>query len=316
MITSGTRAQILQLMGAHKDMSNMLMIATDGIYSREDVPTPPPRHTGTGKADGAVNEYGQPVNKPLGGLEGTIVDQGVVAVRPGIYYPKKPKEEDFSKLRGRGVGRKSIATNAEAIEQALIDGKEGIVLGDVERFWGMKSSIMRTSDLNMKYVGSYEDVGPDYKGAGKVIETPYGRKVLRRFTLPFMDDVDTARVFAANPELHKIYSGIPRYGQWLPMPSMITFDPRPKRSHVLPEDTGPCKRLAVWYLPRIRESEPYRKSLSDQQFADYRRSNQMLLEQPDPGADATDAFDAPFVNDETGQWLGEDADWDSDDDLI
>ena len=42
MITSGCRAQVLEVIGAHKDRSNIILIATDGVLTREDVPTPIP----------------------------------------------------------------------------------------------------------------------------------------------------------------------------------------------------------------------------------------------------------------------------------
>jgi hypothetical protein len=47
LITSGTRAQILDLLGMHKDWSNLLMIATDGVYTREKLEPPIPRDTDT-----------------------------------------------------------------------------------------------------------------------------------------------------------------------------------------------------------------------------------------------------------------------------
>jgi hypothetical protein len=47
LITSGCRSQILNAMGKHADLDNLLMIATDGIASRERLQLDIPRNTGT-----------------------------------------------------------------------------------------------------------------------------------------------------------------------------------------------------------------------------------------------------------------------------
>src|SRR5262249_46056518 len=45
LITSGTRAMILRALGAHKNPANLLMVATDGICTRERLDLPKPRDT-------------------------------------------------------------------------------------------------------------------------------------------------------------------------------------------------------------------------------------------------------------------------------
>lgn len=143
MITAGTRSQILQMLGMHRDWRNMLMVATDGIYSREKLDPPKPLDTGTGIEHGAIDDEHKPVDKPLGGWERTVVDAGMFAARPGIYFPLGATEKDAKKIRGRGVGRKAVLENMERVVQAWRDGKQGIQVSNVSRFHGFKSSIGR-----------------------------------------------------------------------------------------------------------------------------------------------------------------------------
>lgn len=142
LITSGTRAQLLDVLGLHEDPRNMLMCATDGIYSLEPMTMPEPRETGTGPTV-AVNERGEVVNKPLGGWETKEIKVGVFIARPGVYFPTNPSEEDIKNIRGRGVGRRVIWENWQNVCDAFARGDMEVKLPNVSRFIGAKAAIGR-----------------------------------------------------------------------------------------------------------------------------------------------------------------------------
>jgi DNA polymerase type B, organellar and viral len=141
MITSGTRAKLLELVGLVKDRSSILMMATDGIVSRERIVTPVPKDTGTFE----VKKGGVPI--PLGGWEEKISDKGMFFARPGIYFPLHPTAKEASSVRGRGVGRKAILENWEGIVRAgteflqTEDSTKTVTIAEVSRFCGVKSSL-------------------------------------------------------------------------------------------------------------------------------------------------------------------------------
>ena len=115
MITSGTRAQVLRLMVRHRDLSNVLMIATDGLFSTE-------RHV---------------VDKTivLGGWERKEYPS-ITLVRPGIYWLGEDK------LRARGLGRDNLTPQAkELLGNALARGDEMVMLSPRQRFGGAKLCI-------------------------------------------------------------------------------------------------------------------------------------------------------------------------------
>lgn len=130
MVTSGCRAQLLELLGLHKVHANVLSMATDGIYSREAIECPKPLDTGTDST-----------GKPLGGWEHKIVEKGVFFARPGIYFPLDPTESEIQTVRGRGLGRKILFDSWQRIVEAWQKGHETVEVANVVRFCGAKSSI-------------------------------------------------------------------------------------------------------------------------------------------------------------------------------
>lgn len=139
MITSGTRAQMLELMALHKDLSNLIMIATDGAYTLEQIEGPKPRPTGTDGIYGAD----QKVSKPLGGWERKFVKLGMFAARPGMYFPLGDDVED-NDMRARGLGRKVMKRARALAIEGWERGARQITVANVPRFYGAKSSITRT----------------------------------------------------------------------------------------------------------------------------------------------------------------------------
>lgn len=139
LITSGTRAQLLDMLALHQNPANLLMVATDGIYTRERLDPPRPLDTGTFiLADGTANP------KPLGGWEEKAIDKGVFVARPGIYFPLSPTKKEVENVRGRGVGKKVIYDNWQKIVdawQATPSQDTVVSVTNVSRFCGAKSSI-------------------------------------------------------------------------------------------------------------------------------------------------------------------------------
>lgn len=131
MTTSGCRAQVLELMGLHSKPEALLMIATDGVYSTENVVAPEPKYTAT------LTEH----KKPLGGWETTIVPQGMFAARPGIYFPLNPSENDVKKVRARGVGRANMLANWQGMVNAYKEGQPSFTMTVASRFYGAKTCV-------------------------------------------------------------------------------------------------------------------------------------------------------------------------------
>lgn len=159
MITSGCRAQVLEAMAAHKDLDNMLMVATDGIATLEKITLPQPRDTGTNwipcpepdpkdlaESPEVFKRQGDQwlVNKPLGGWEEKVLKNGLFLARPGIYFPLSPTKADIKRIRARGVGRAAVWDNWAKIVEAYEKGEAGIRIQNLSLFRGIKTSITRS----------------------------------------------------------------------------------------------------------------------------------------------------------------------------
>jgi hypothetical protein len=141
IITSGTRAQILEMLGLHKDRANMLMVATDGIYTREKLVPPLPRDTGTYHARNSKGEC-----CPLGGWEKKEAPRGVFFARPGVYFPMQPTKDEIKEIRGRGVGKGVVLDHWQEIVKAYERGDKMVRVTNVQRFCGAKTSISRNRE--------------------------------------------------------------------------------------------------------------------------------------------------------------------------
>jgi len=138
MITSGCRAQLLEALLLHEDPSNLLAVATDGIYTLERLTLPTPIETGTGS-----------MGKPLGGWEEKIIEGGMFFARPGVNF-SLDNSTDVKLARGRGYGRSVITTHAEAIQRSFANGETAHIFPNVQRFHSIKSSISRSYNTEMK----------------------------------------------------------------------------------------------------------------------------------------------------------------------
>jgi hypothetical protein len=192
MITSGTRAQLLELFSCHQDWKNILMTATDGLCSTEEIADLPiPRNTGTYDV-----KDGDKV-KPLGGWEHKTIEPGMFFARPGIYFPLNPTSQQIKDIRGRGVGKSVVLENWERIMNAWPVRRitDTIAVSNVSRFCGAKTSI---------------------SVAGKI--------VIKK------DKVLDLRVFHRAEGNHQ--QGEPAYGQWIKRNVDMSFNPEPKRKKV------------------------------------------------------------------------------------
>jgi hypothetical protein len=249
MITSGCRAQILQMMGMHEDMSNLLMIATDGIVTREKLNPPKPLPTGTGIGIPTLNkktgEY-ESISKPLGGWENKPSPNGMFMARPGIYFPLAPTENEIAQVRARGLGRGVVLDNWESIIAAWErDGVNAIArVPDVSRFCGGKTSISRSGN---------EKVGYRYKRAGT--------------------NINQLSLFTGER------GNKPAYGQWIKRKVEMSFNPLPKRAGVNPDGLT----LTLRKFPRTQESVPYNRAtmMAEGESVELQALKDEMAEQPD-----------------------------------
>jgi hypothetical protein len=258
MINSGCRAQVLTALGLHKDWRNMLMVATDGFLSLEDIDLPPPADTGTDLL--FKNDKGDMVRKPLGGWEAKDSNRGVFIARPGVYFPLNPTDEDIKVVRGRGVGRGVILQNWRKIIERFDAWDRVITLGDrdgfdekgwplvrvtnVSRFCGAKSSISRATGADGKYV---------YHRAE-------GRHMFGQKGYP-----------VGKPE--------PNYGQWMTREVTMSFNPDPKRDNTQLGEDG--RMLLLRRLPTDIQSAPYNKANISEEARQLLLMALEMNEQPD-----------------------------------
>lgn len=242
MITSGCRAQILEIMGMHKDRRNLLMIATDGIYTREKL------HS---DVDGKWIARVKPkdtdtwtTGKPLGAWEIGTPYESVFCARPGIYFPSNPTEKEIDSIRARGIGKSAVLRHwkklVDSYETHGIDRK--VELPSIQRFCGAKTSISRSGKP-----GAYK-----YKRSGS------------QPVLPGFEEAGHER---------------PKYGSWIEREVKMDFDPMPKRSHVNPDGNSlkirhmPPNEFSQPYSKGISFKDPEIKALA--------RLKQILTEQPE-----------------------------------
>jgi hypothetical protein len=171
-ITSSTRAELLRALGRARSGWDVLMMATDGIYSRRPLALRSPRDTGTGDV---VGPDGKP-EKALGAWETKVIPGGIFCVRPGIYFPLDPT--DTGEVKARGLGKKVLAEKSGEIVAAFDAGAEHVELGGMVRFVGAKSALHRHADGT---VNRSDDYGEWVEHGVKLSFTPAPK---RRTRLP------------------------------------------------------------------------------------------------------------------------------------
>lgn len=256
MITSGCRAQALRLFPIVKDLSDILMVATDGLVLKKRIATPKPRDTGTfdcrkEEKDGSVKYV------PLGGWEESQMKRGVFLARPGIYFPTNPTDDDIKKIKGRGVGNSVVLNNHKMISESWRQSgdRASVNVHGVERFCGAKTSV------------SYSP------GRGEFTRAAAGWE---------------PAVFSGS-RWTEARRAAPSYGEWTQRVVTMSFDPLPKRARVL-KDTGQgFSTLSLRVIPLwMPESMPYKKAVLSAEAAAMKAAMAEIEEQPD--ADYIDGF--------------------------
>jgi hypothetical protein len=251
MITSGCRAQILEMLGLHRDPTNLLMVATDGIVTRERLTPPAPRDTGTLQLlPGTDLEAAHPDGtnkKPLGGWERKPLPNGMFFARPGIYFPlhlgdlgsaatKEEIDKAIKEIKGRGVGKAVLVRHYHDILRAWVNhkGTETVTVTEVPRFCGAKTSLHRSGKP-----GAY-------------------------------------RFHRADGKQKSETGAPPAYGQWVLRPVVMSFDPLPKRAEIRGDHT-----LALRDLDPGQESAPYDRAVKSKERRELEAFRDEVVEQPD-----------------------------------
>ena len=146
-ITSGTRAQLLESIIAAKSQWSILSLATDGVQSLEKLVLPKPVDTGTSKANKGA----------LGDWTFKEYPDGVFYVRPGIYFPLKPTEDELKIVRARGIGKKVLYDQRQRVLDAWSAGASEVKFEAVNRFVGAKSGITIGKVSGVKRSDNYGD---------------------------------------------------------------------------------------------------------------------------------------------------------------
>jgi hypothetical protein len=135
---------LLELLHLAKDPWSVLMLATDGLFTRERLTPPLARDTGTSD-----------LVKPLGGWDEKSYNRGIFAVRPGIYFPLQPTDTELDSVRARGLGKKVLYEQWPRIVEAFESGADALEIRGIERFCGAKSSITRGVKSGIKVSKDY-----------------------------------------------------------------------------------------------------------------------------------------------------------------
>jgi hypothetical protein len=146
VITSNTRAQLLDGILSCPNQWDILAVATDGILSSRQLQLPRPRETGTSG-----------VKFPLGGWEQSE-EGGRFLCRPGISFPL----DGDGKVKSRGYGKKSLKEHSEQITEAWNRGHDWVCIYDGERFGSAIGSI-NASQSGYSRAETYGDWFPEFK---------------------------------------------------------------------------------------------------------------------------------------------------------
>lgn len=134
MITAFTRAMILRAIAEHDEWSDVIAVATDGLYTRArwEPPPPPLPHDGLGSWEESP-------------------EKAITFIRPGIYLA-----DDSTVVRARGVGRRALEGRAD-----LDLSGTHVELGSRAVFYGARASVYRLASGVVRRTptyGSWRDV--------------------------------------------------------------------------------------------------------------------------------------------------------------
>lgn len=140
LITSNTRGKIISdVMNQLDDLSELLMIATDGVQVKRKLKLPPAEYTGT-----------EDLSKPLGSWESKMQSKGVFYARPGVYFPLRPTAAEIEEVRARGIGRLAMFERNELLVQAWKRGETKVEFPPTRRFRGAVTATALVGDTYVK----------------------------------------------------------------------------------------------------------------------------------------------------------------------
>ena len=134
LITSGTRARLLEHLVAHDRFDSVLMMATDGIYTTEKIDVD--------------------LTPRLGGWERVEHPEGLTLVRPGIYWTPD------GVLRARGLGRDNAQAALAVFGEALERGIDRVQLPNRTVFGGARLTVYKTqAGINRsRFYGQWHEI--------------------------------------------------------------------------------------------------------------------------------------------------------------
>jgi len=234
MITSGTRFQLLQALERHELWSDVLLMATDGMWSLKRVEMPKPIDTGT-DIDVIEEKSGKVKRAPLGGWEHDTFKQGVFLARPGIYFPldlpnltgnetADQRGKILKNVKARGIGVKTLYRHRDELIEWYTKwhGAKGYVIAD--------DDIMRTIRDREEPLGAERFIG--MKAGITSRTTKAGKRQVARRSL---------------------------YGRWTVQTRIINFGGMPKREEGNGPLFGDTERLYVRRVSQELTSAPYEK---------------------------------------------------------
>lgn len=171
IITSGTRAQLLQMLLRHRDERNVYALATDGLYSGEDI------------------DVGDRATPKLGAWEKKYEGEAWF-VRPGIYW------SDHT-LRARGLGRRVFDAHRKVFMRAIERGDAQVTLSDTPQFGTARQHVRMLRKSGRLVRGDLYGEWYDVKPKSSLLALP---KRDLDWSLRMLDDVES-RPYSKGPEL-------------------------------------------------------------------------------------------------------------------
>lgn len=165
MITSATRATLARAVSSHRDPKDVIALATDGFYTRDESWTPPP----------------MPLAPDTLGAWEEGKTEDVAFLRPGIYTGPKT-------VRARGVGRALLAGRAHELD---LTGAY-VALGARSVFGSARQAVRKVGERYIKdpSYGEWRDI------EAKVALTPHPKRA-PDWSLRALEGVESA------PYVHK-----------------------------------------------------------------------------------------------------------------
>ena len=212
MITSGTRAQVLELMLRHKSLDNVLMIATDGLFSTEQL-----------EVDKQI---------VLGGWEHKEHDS-ITLVRPGIYWLGGAQILPFP-VKAQAESEQVAVRSLDAVGGAIhVRDRIGNAAELPERLVHVRDVTGHEATLPVGQIGGTKirarGLGRDNLVNAKVELALALHRGDTRVHLAARDAFGGAKLCIRGKTLETLQRS-EVYGQWHTIPTRVSLAPHPKRA--------------------------------------------------------------------------------------